>query len=444
MQSRDLWRLGTLMLLGLAVGLTVGAASWGLLAGALVYISIVHRDLAHLLKWLRNRKTYSAPERSGIVEDLSLEIDYLRERHKKRKKKLSAYLRQFRKATRALPDATVVLDNQDEVRWANDAARAVLGVKWPTDAGQRVTNLFREPRLRKFMQERATSRSDTIEIESPIDSERQLSVVTAPYGSNQRLLVARDVTQMYRANQTRRDFVANVSHELRTPLTVIRGYLENLIDRGDECPPGWELALEQMSSHATRMSNLVEELLLLSRLESETAVREPERVDVAGMLTEIHAQARALSGDKEHLFSLEAASDIHLNGARAELFSAFSNLVFNAVHFSPPRSVISIRWYRDKDGAHFAVEDKGIGIGEEHIARLCERFYRVDPSRLRANGVGGTGLGLAIVKHVLAHHQASLSITSTIGSGSRFSADFPPAQIYASEAAGSQSRRDAG
>ena len=186
-------------------------------------------------------------------------------------------------------------------------------------------------------------------------------------------------------------------------------------------------ALDQLSLQADRMQTLIEELLLLSNLEQQEHVPSPEAVRVGEMIGDIHARACELSGEREHLFALEADPGLVVLGASGELYSAFSNIVFNAVFYTPPRGVIRIRWYRDEDGAHLLVEDNGIGIAAQHLERLTERFYRVDASRSRT--AGGTGLGLAIVKHVLARHDASLHISSTIGEGSRFRCDFPPQKI---------------
>lgn len=429
MQHQDLWRALAFLLAGLVLGLLTGAMAWSLLAASVAYITWLHHGLAELLVWLRHRKEHEPPEHPGVFEEVTLEVDYLRERHKKRKKKLASYLKQFQNATRALPDATVVLDVDDEVRWANSAARRDLGICWPEDVGQRITNLVRTPALRAYIEASRGQEGSTIEIEGPMDAERYLSVLTAPYGVDQRILVARDVTQLHMANQIHADFVANVSHELRTPITVFQGYLEMLRDQQNQAPAAWQPALEQMSAHARRMQNLVEELLLLSSLESELRVPQPSTVDIPALISDIHGRARELSGADEHLFSFEIDGSLCLNGARAEIDSAFSNLVFNAVQHTPARGVIRVRWYRDELGAHFAVEDNGIGIAPEHLPRLTERFYRVDPSRARDQRGGGTGLGLAIVKHVLARHGATLDITSTPGKGSCFRADFPSTEI---------------
>ncbi|HNO60635.1 MAG TPA: ATP-binding protein, partial [Plasticicumulans sp.] len=187
---------------------------------------------------------------------------------------------------------------------------------------------------------------------------------------------------------------------------MFQGYLENLVAQSEQAPAHWRPALAQMSAHSERMRQLVEELLLLSNLEREDRVPRPEAVEISGLVAEIQARARELSGTREHLFSLEIDPHLRLHGSRGELYSAFSNLVFNAVHYTPERGVIRIRWYGDEGGAHFEVEDNGVGIAPEHLPRLTERFYRVDQSRTRANG--GTGLGLAIVKHVLVRHNATL------------------------------------
>ena len=425
MQPRDAWRLAAIFLSALLLGTLLGYTRWCLLLAALGYIIWLHTKLERLLSWLRDPKTHAPPEAPGAFEELSLEIDYLRERHKRRKKKLANYLKQFQQATRALPDATVVLDARSEVRWANAAARRDLGIRWPEDIGQRVTNLIRQPALRAFIE--GPREAQALDIQSPTDTRRYLSLLLAPYGRDQQLLVARDVTQLHRANEIRRDFVANVSHELRTPITVFRGYLENLEAQAELAPPAWRPALAQMSAHAERMRQLVEELLLLSNLEREDRVPQPELVNVSEIVADCHARAAELSQQREHLFSLEIDPYLRLRGAKTELYSAFSNLIFNAVHYTPARGVIRIRWYRDDAGAHFEVEDNGIGIAPEHLPRLTERFYRVEQSRVRS--AGGTGLGLAITKHVLARHDATLVIESTLGKGSRFRCDFPLSEV---------------
>jgi two-component system phosphate regulon sensor histidine kinase PhoR len=426
----DLRRLLVLTAVATLAGLLSEHFTACYLVAALAYGIWLHRRLAQLLVWLRNRRTLDAPESPGVFEEIILEIDYLRERHKKRKKTLASYLKQFQQATRALPDATMVLGDDGEVQWANEAAARYLGIRWPEDMGQRITNLIRNPRLREFVVEHRVETA--IEIQAPTRPNCFLSILLAPYGESRWLFVARDITELHRANLIRSDFVANVSHELRTPITVFRGYLDLLIEQREQAPAPWRPALDQMSAHASRMQALVEELLLLSRLEQSDRIAHAEPVLVSELLGDILKQARVVSGAREHLFTLEADPVLRIVGAPGELNSAFSNLVINAVNYTPARGVIRVRWYEDARGAHLEVQDNGIGIAEEHLDRLTERFYRVDSARAR--GDGGTGLGLAIVKHVLLRHGASLDIRSQPGVGSTFRCDFPPETIVAQSA----------
>ncbi len=425
MTGRDIWRLLLLVGLAAAVGLLMGHFWAALAVGLLGYVAWLHHHLFDLLHWLRDSKNHAPAEPPGVFEEITLEIDYLRERHKKRKKKLASYLRQFQQATRALPDATVVLDVNGAVMWANEASAQALGIRWPEDMNQRITNLLRLPKLQDFVV--GQTEVTTIEIASPTDQNHILSVLLAPYGKDRWLFVARDVTQLHRATQIRSDFVANVSHELRTPTTVIKGFIEALLDQRELAPPSWLPALEQMSTYAERMQLLIEELLLLSKLEHEDLIKDPRPLVVAELLVDIVKQAQTLSGPREHQIRVEADAELQIAGTRSELSSAFSNLVFNAVNYTPAKGVIQIRWFADETGAHLEVQDNGTGISAEHLDRITERFYRIDQGRARKEG--GTGLGLAIVKHVLLRHSAQLHVTSTLGEGSLFHCDFPLSSI---------------
>ncbi|MEM7468633.1 MAG: phosphate regulon sensor histidine kinase PhoR [Pseudomonadota bacterium] len=410
---------------GALFGLLIRDVSLGLLIAAGAYLVWVHARLNGLLKWIRNRKEYEPPETQGVFEDISLEIDYLRERHKKRKKKLANYLKQFKQATRALPDATIVLDDLGNVLWANKASEEMLGVRWPEDINQRITNLIRNPELVKFVDTPIAGSS--LDIASTLDLNRQFNIRLAPYGKGQWLFVARDITDLQRAHQIRKDFVANVSHELKTPLTVIKGYVETLQLHQDKLPDLFPQALDQMQLHTDRMQTLVEDLLLLSQLERGDEVSGQQPIAVAELISEIHRQTANLEGASERMFSLELDANLYINGSQRTLYSAFANLIVNAVNYTEDRDVIEISWYQDEEGAHFSVRDHGIGISEEHINRITERFYRVDSGRDRSNG--GTGLGLAIAKHALTLHDAKLHIESELGRGSLFRCDFPQSKI---------------
>ena len=423
--TQDWNRIAVVLSLGAFAGWLTGNVPIGLLVALSAYVMWLHIHMAKLLNWLRNRKEHEPPEVSGIFEDVAHEIDYLRERNKKRKKKLRSYLQQFQQATRALPDATLVLDESDAVKWANSAARETLGIRWPEDVDQRITNLVRNPELIPFLENKKEGAS--IDIAGPLDASNHLSVRLAPYGKNRWIFVARDISQLHRAHEIRKDFVANVSHELRTPLTVVRGFLETMSDQEEICPPIWEGPFEQMLSHTLRMESLVEDLLMLSKLESGAGLRDPEMVPIPKLITDIQQVAGATEKGKERLFAFELDPELNITGSPKELHSAFSNLIFNAINYTEPRDVIEISWFRDEAGAHFAVKDNGIGIGAEHIPRLTERFYRVGSSRDREQG--GTGLGLAIVKHVMNRHGGTLHIESELGKGSVFRCDFPVSRI---------------
>lgn len=333
-------------------------------------------------------------------------------------------LDRFEQATSALPDATVVLSMHGEIEWFNDAAHEMLGLRWPFDAGQRIANLVRHPKFIEFMA--TADYSKTVEMPSPADSGILLAALVVPYGEK-RLLIARDVTRIQRLEQVRRDFIANVSHELRTPLTVVNGFLETLNDASGECPASWVRPLQLMQQQTLRMQNIVNDLLKLSRLETDQQSTVQTIIDVPGMSNMLVRDAYALSGERAHRIELETDQQLWLRGNHDELHSAFSNLIFNAVQYTPAGGEIRIRWFQDQQGAHWVISDTGDGIAPHDLPRLTERFYRVDAGRSRQRG--GTGLGLAIVKHVLNRHAAQLHIESELGTGSVFSCDFPSTAI---------------
>ena len=236
-------------------------------------------------------------------------------------------------------------------------------------------------------------------------------------------LPAKVKKHIHQLEQVRRDFVANVSHELRTPLTVIRGYIETLIKK-NECGEKYQKIFNQMYEHSLRMENIIDDLLLLSRLESEEqSLQEKSEVPVYELLKTLSLAAKEFSGDEKHEIILDVDQALYLQGSEKELKSLFSNIIINAVKYTPPKGIITINWYREKNKAIFQVTDTGIGIAKEHIHRITERFYRVDKARSRQSG--GTGLGLAIVKHVLLRHHGKLKIESEPGLGSTFTCIFP-------------------
>ncbi|HHC72163.1 MAG TPA: phosphate regulon sensor histidine kinase PhoR [Thiotrichales bacterium] len=426
---RETWRLAGVLAGSLFAGILVGQPVWGLLLGVGAYFGWHLWNVALLDAWLRGERSgRQMPDPGGIWGEVFLRIRALQKRNRKRKKKLTRMLERFRLSTNAIPDPTVVLDGANRIEWWNQAAAELLDLSHPHDVGQKITNLIRYPDFVAWLD--GEHFDQPLEIPAPVDSRVTLSIRVVPYAKNQRLLVAQDVSRIRLVEQMRRDFIANVSHELRTPLTVIQGYLESLIDADDECSRRWQRELHNMEQQSARMATLVSDLLLLSRLETEGQATDHSPVDVPALLQMLLEDLQALSQGRHHI-SLEADRDLWLLGDREELRSAFSNLAYNAVHYTPEGGQIRLSWHADAEGAYFEVEDTGIGIDAPHIPRLTERFYRVDVGRSRE--IGGTGLGLAIVKHVLVRHRGELWISSEPGKGSRFTCAFPPSRIVRQE-----------
>lgn len=372
-------------------------------------------------KWIRFGGAGKYPEINGIWASIYYHVYRLRKSQKKRKKKLTKMIDQFRKSTEALPDAAVVLGGHDEIEWANKSAMKVLGLQ-RADKGQRIINLFRHPDFLSYLQ--LGNFDNAIIIPSPIDNGIILSVRVVAYGAGLRLLLAQDVTQLKKMESMRKDFVANVSHELRTPLTVLKGYLETLKDMDEQDSPLLTNSLRQMQSQTERMEHLVDDLLLLTRLETQR--KKAVCVDVCGLLTAICNEDGNLKSASERI-QLLLETPKGLIGVQEDLRSAFSNLLINALKYSPEESLVSVRWYRDGDAIRLDVIDRGEGVAPIEIPRITERFYRVEVKRKRK--LSGTGLGLAIVKHVLLNHNARLEIVSELGKGSCFSCIFPESII---------------
>ncbi len=421
----EIWRISGFALAAVIIGLLSGHLALTLFVTAAGYLLWFLVTLSRIERWVREDTDAQPILSSGVLDELSHQVYRLRERGNRRERRLADALNRFQQSAAALPDATVVLRANGEIEWFNEAAKSLLGLRPRADLGQRIDNLLRHPEFVRFYER--GDYSEILEFPSPVDDSVILALQVVPYGDDQRLMIARDVTYMHRLEQVRRDFVATVSHELRTPLTVISGYLETMSNADDECARQWARSLTFMTQHTQRMQRLVEDLLLLSRLETKTAGDTWESVAVPAVLNTLREEAAALGAGKSQEITLECDQSVWLRGNEKELRSAFSNLVANAVQYTPEKGVIKIRWFADKDGAHFQVEDTGVGIPARHIPRLTERFYRVDTGRARRDG--GTGLGLAIVKHVMQHHGGELDVESTVGEGSTFTCNFPESMV---------------
>lgn len=332
-------------------------------------------------------------------------------------------------AAQALPDGVVTLNEDFQIEWCNRMARHHLGLSLPADRGHNLLNLLRAPEFVAYAHRNDWPEPILVRLAHG-DQERVMMMHLAAYASNRRLLISRDVTQIEKLETTRRDFVANVSHELRTPLTVLAGFLETLRDMPADAlsPEQRDQYMTMMHEQAQRMQAIVEDLLTLSTLESSPG-SDPRAVNLPALLRTTRQQIEALSAGR-HAFTWDIDEALDVLGAETELASAMSNLLTNAVRYTPEGGKISVRWQGDADGgARFSVQDTGIGIAALHIPRLTERFYRVDRGRSRA--AGGTGLGLAITKHIAIRHDAELLITSEAGKGSTFALHFPAERIVA-------------
>lgn len=410
---------------GLAVGL--------LLAG-LVWFLIDLSRAGRLLRWLRGDEFSNAAMRTGLWGEVSDRVRRLVRVREQAALESQRRLQDFLAAFQASPNGVVLLDAQGRIEWFNSMAAAHFGLDAQRDMLQNIGNLVRDPGFAAYFAGH-DYQSEVLmpgRENSPTRPVR-LSVHLHPYGAGRLLLLSRDVTALEQAEAQRRDFIANVSHEIRTPLTVLTGFVETL----QSCPldaSERERYLALMAQQAVRMQTLVSDLLTLSRLEGSPPPSDSDWVSVAALTAQLEQDGRALSAvlspasEPVHRLLFEAPAELQIAGAPTELASAMSNLVGNAIRYTPAGGEIGVRTVLLPDGrAEFSVSDTGPGIAPEHLPRLTERFYRVDHSRSR--DTGGTGLGLAIVKHVLQRHGAQLRIESKPGVGSTFTITFPAGRV---------------
>jgi two-component system phosphate regulon sensor histidine kinase PhoR len=415
--------------IALPTGMLFGAAfGWGILAAGFLLLLLHHiAHLERLRRWAAGSLHAQVPEGRGTWSAV-FDLLYRRQRNEsQRRMRLGRVLARSRQAGRALPYGLAILDSDYHIVWCNDSAESHLGIRLDRDRGQTITHLVRQPEF--FAHLAARDLGKPLELKPAGANGPLLSVQFVPYAESQWLLLSRDITQYARVERIRRDFVANISHELRTPLTVLVGFMETILELKLD-PERSRDYLNMMADQGKRMQRIIDDLLVLSTLESTPEPRSEERIDMMLLLARLRTDAEALSAGR-HRIAVEVvpAGPHTVLGSESELASAFGNLVSNAVRYTPAGGEIRITWRKLSDGAEFAVEDTGPGIAPEHIPRLTERFYRVD--RGRSRDTGGTGLGLAIVKHALARHQAELDIQSEIGRGSRFAARFPARRVPA-------------
>jgi two-component system phosphate regulon sensor histidine kinase PhoR len=395
-----------------------GAVSALAFALAIVIVMLfVQLNYLHKLgEWLNDPSSGKLPDGWGAWTDVFARLYRLRRDDERNQDELAEWLARFRQAMQLLPEGVAIMDDVLLLEWCNPAAERHLGLTLERDKGRRVTNLIRHPDFIDYIILGRYEQPLTLAFRG-----RRLVVQIIPFENRRQILVTHDATETERIEAMRRDFIANASHELRTPLTVIVGFLEiALADPGLDAETR-SAHLKLMTEQAQRMQRLIEDMLTLSRLESDEYPLKRERVDIHALVEQVAGDARALSGGRHEISVAVDGPD--LMGSLDELRSAFGNLATNAVRYTPAGGRIELSWRRGPDDLRFEVADEGIGIDPQHIARLTERFYRVDKSRSRETQ--GTGLGLAIVKHVLLRHGGKLSIRSTPGKGSVFTASLP-------------------
>jgi two-component system, OmpR family, phosphate regulon sensor histidine kinase PhoR len=408
---------------------SVGGWGWGFASaavGLLFCVWVDQRRLREISHFASRPAINISAQSDEIVQQLAARELALREAALE----ATAQRESVQVAVRALPDAVIVLDAAQRVVWCNNAARSLLGVENDPERRRAFSESVRDHEVLSLLQNPEDS---SLTLTSPVDGERMLALSTTRCDQDTRVLVARDVTELKRVEAVRRDFIANLSHELKTPLTVIAGFSETLL--GDEPIPAAQKqrGLEHIKAQSDNMRRLVQDLLLLSRLESALTQAEKNALNVTTLVLRCVEQVNALARGTQKIVVRVASDAVILLGQEEEIESAINNLLTNALKYSRDDGSVEVTidtsalpqlWLR--------VKDNGQGIAPEHLPRLTERFYRVDRGRSRA--AGGTGLGLAIVKHIMNRHDGSLEIMSTPGAGSTFSLRFPPERVRTAQA----------
>ena len=408
--QRELFRVGIIVLAGVAAGWSVGYSLYGLLIGLAISHVISIRQASSIFKW--SYRQGPAPQDSGLI---GYSADRIIRREKTLKDRLlnqAKMLQRYNQGIEALKDGVVVLDSAGHITTFNSAATRMLYLR-KDDSGQHITHLIRVPQFVRYF--RSNDFGEPLQFDLRNVS---LQVQITEFGIDQKIMLVRDVTERKRVETMRQDFIADVSHELRTPLTVINGYLEMLSDM--DTPPPLTKALNQMGSQASRMTNLVNDLIQLSKLESASRERDGVAFDLTALCHQVAGEMKGYSGDA--VVSIDTGRSLIIDGFKEEMHSALTNLVTNAIKYGDGKQV-DIAIASSDRGIEVAVTDQGPGIPPEHLSRVTERFYRVDESR--ESTIGGSGLGLSIVKHALEHHDAELKIESTQGQGSTFSFVIP-------------------
>lgn len=425
----ELKRLLVFLALTALVGALVGELLLTCLLGLLAYIAFNMYQLHRLQGWLdqvpSQEDRADPPESVGIWGEIFDGIYRLQRKERQASAYLENLLNKAQESSAALEIGVIMINPKGNLEWWNLASEKLLGLQYPKDKNQSVTNLIRDPRFADYFHNK--NYAETLKIKSPSDNTCMLEFQIAQFGEQERLILVRDITQLHRLESMRKDFVGNVSHELGTPITVIKGYLEAIVDNMDDLDKKWQNPMRQMRQQSIRMENIVRDLLTLSSLETETSAKQQDHIKLADLFLEIENDTRQMFTDKSHRFEILCDPALVFKGKRSEIYSALSNLVINAAKYTPANGTIQLSAKKTPKALEITIADNGVGIEAKHIPRLTERFYRVDGSR--STDTGGTGLGLAIVKHILSRHEGQLRIESEVGKGSRFTCSIPLSRV---------------
>lgn len=403
-------------------GILAALSLWGI--GVTLYLGLHLLRQSQLLDWLKSPNNKTLPSASGHWQAIFDTLRNFVQRHQLQAFELSNSMSRFKNAVSVLPDGVVIFNQNQQVEWCNPAAESQLGLNLWRDQDHKLNAGVHHPEAVNYLE--AEQYDEPLKIKSRLHPDKDIELRVYTFGAQQKIMVCQDVSQTQKLDAMRRDFIANVSHELRTPLTVVGGFLETLHDIPGAVSQQYLHHIELMEQQTQRMRSLVEDLLTLSRIESDANVPEDNEINMQGLLERILNNAQGLSLGK-HKITHDIASNLRLIGAEDEIYSACSNLLNNAIRYTPEKGHIHVTWKAVDDCAAYSVMDTGIGIPKEHVRRITERFYRVDKSRSR--DTGGTGLGLSIVKHILVRHQAQLKIDSVEYEGSTFSMVFPKERV---------------
>jgi two-component system phosphate regulon sensor histidine kinase PhoR len=414
--QNEIWRIIAIALFSLIFGISLERPVEALLFGALLYILWASRTIGRLFKWIDIGMRGVPPDMDGVWGELADTFNRQRRRHRGTQEKMRRAINRAKRVTEAVDDAVIVLRQDRTIDWWNTVGKKYLGLR-SSDRGVAITNLIRDP---KFVNYINSNHFESISLPRSIHNGRLLEFSAVMFAENEIVVVISDITHVNDLEKVRKEFIGNISHELRTPLTVMRGYIDTLSDiEGNSAIAS--KAYQEMSNQVDRMKDLSDDIILLSKFESDGAAA-VEKINLNELLAVIVVEAEQLSAGK-HSISLNCAESVVLNGENKMLRSALGNIVFNAVLHNPQGADIDIAVTQTKSNTVVVIEDNGVGIDSDEIPRLTERFYRGDSSR--NSNTGGSGLGLAIVKHALTRSGAVLDIKSSLGNGAKFICKFP-------------------